>query len=209
MGRMLHNLSTVNSLTDGVFLSSIATALREIPQTGAAVDSDDGQRKAAVLIPLLCDGGCWHLLFIRRTELVQDHKGQVSFPGGAFEPDDASLEATAARETWEEVGIPPQEINLLGKMPVFSSISKYAITPVVGQIPWPYPLKLQPADVSRAFTIPIEWLANPANWSERPYLRPNGRQENVIFFNQYDGELLWGITARITLDFLQRVSLFF
>ena len=114
---------------------------------------------------------------------------------------------TALRETWEEVGIPSQEINLLGKLPVFSSVSRFAITPVVGQIPWPYPLKLEPAEVSRAFTIPIEWLANSANWSEKPYTRPNGRQEKVIFFNPYDGELLWGITARITLDFLNLLHL--
>ena len=61
-------------------------------QTPAATLSS-GLRKAAVLLPLLCDGDQWHLLFIRRTELVQDHKGQVSFPGGAFEPEDADLEA--------------------------------------------------------------------------------------------------------------------
>ncbi len=160
-----------------------------------------------MLIPLLCEGERWHLLFIRRTETVQDHKGQVSFPGGAYEAEDASMEATALRETWEEVGIPPAEINLLGTMPVFSTISSFAITPVVGQIPWPYPLKLEPAEVSRVFTIPIEWLADPVHWSEKPYVRPNGRQEKVIFFELYDGELLWGITARITLDFLKLLDL--
>jgi 8-oxo-dGTP pyrophosphatase MutT (NUDIX family) len=160
-----------------------------------------------VLIPLLCDGDQWHLLFIRRTETVQHHKGQVSFPGGAYELEDASLQATALRETWEEVGIPPAEINVLGQMPVFGTISSYAITPVVGQIPWPYPLKPEPAEVSRVFTIPIEWLADPAHWSEKPYVRPNGQQEQVLFFDHYDGELLWGITARITLDFLKLVNL--
>lgn len=188
-------------------MSSIASTLRDCPQAENSRDSLNGLRKAAVLLPMLCDGNQWHLLFIRRTELVQDHKGQVSFPGGAFEPEDVDLEATALRETWEEVGIPSQEINLLGKLPVFSSVSGFAITPVVGQIPWPYPLKLEPAEVSRAFTIPIEWLANSANWSEKPYPRLNGRQEKVIFFNFYDGELLWGITARITLDFLKILHL--
>jgi len=198
----------LNPLTESnPFLGSIASALKEIPQAGENPVSLSGFRKAAVLIPLLYDGDRWHLLFIRRTELVQDHKGQVSFPGGAFEPDDPNLEATAVRETWEEVGIPPHEINLLGKMPAFSSVSGFAITPVVGQIPWPYSLKLETAEVSRAFTIPIEWLANPANWSEKPYTRSSGRQEKVIFFNLYDGELLWGITARITLDFLKLLNL--
>ena len=191
----------------GLSLNSIASSLQGMPQIDGSSDLLVGLRKAAVLIPLMCDAGHWHLLFIRRTELVQDHKGQVSFPGGAYEPEDANMEATALRETWEEVGIPPQTITLLGKMPVFSSVSGFAITPVVGQIPWPYPLKLEPAEVNRAFTIPIEWLANPANWSEKPYVRSNGRQEKVIFFDHYDGELLWGITARITLDFLKLLNL--
>ncbi len=188
-------------------MSSIASTLRASSQAENSRASLSGLRKAAVLLPLLCDGDHWHLLFIRRTELVQDHKGQVSFPGGAFEPEDVDLEATALRETWEEVGIPSQEINLLGKLSVFSSVSGFAITPVVGRIPWPFPLKLEPTEVSRAFTIPIEWLAHSANWSEKPYTRLNGRQEKVIFFNHYDGELLWGITARITLDFLELLHL--
>jgi 8-oxo-dGTP pyrophosphatase MutT (NUDIX family) len=200
-------MTTVCSRPAGLSLSSIASTLRDCPQAENNRDFLSGLRKAAVLLPLLCDGDQWHLLFIRRTELVQDHKGQVSFPGGAFEPEDADLEDTALRETWEEVGIPSQEINLLGKLPVFSSVSGFAITPVVGQIPWSYPLKLEPEEVSRAFTIPIEWLANSANWSEKPYTRLNRRQEKVIFFNPYDGELLWGITARITLDFLKLLRL--
>ncbi len=200
-------MSIACSRPAGLSLSSIASSLRDVPQADNGRELLNGLRKAAVLLPLLCDGDQWHLLFIRRTELVQDHKGQVSFPGGAFEPEDADLEATALRETWEEVGIPSQAVTLLGKLPVFPSVSRFAITPVVGQIPWPYPLKLEPAEVSRAFTIPIEWLANPANWSEKPYLRSNGRQDKVIFFNPYDGELLWGITARITLDFLRLLPL--
>jgi 8-oxo-dGTP pyrophosphatase MutT (NUDIX family) len=188
-------------------LSAIASTLKEIPHVDDNPDAISGLRKAAVLIPLLCDGDRWRLLFIRRTETVQDHKGQVSFPGGAYETTDANMEATALRETWEEVGIPPAEINLLGKLPVFNTISSFSITPVVGQIPWPCALKLEPAEVSRVFTIPIEWLADPAHWSEKPYVRPNGREEKVIFFDHYDGELLWGITARITLDFLKLLNL--
>ncbi len=191
----------------GFSLSAIESTLQATAQVDDHLTPINGLRKAAVLIPLLCVDDRWHLLFIRRTETVQDHKGQVSFPGGAYEPEDANLAATALRETWEEVGIPPAEINLLGKLPVFTTISSFAITPVVGQIPWPYPLKLEPAEVSRVFTIPVEWLADPAHWSEKPYVRPNGRQEKVIFFDLYDGELLWGITAHITLDFLKLLNL--
>jgi 8-oxo-dGTP pyrophosphatase MutT (NUDIX family) len=191
----------------GLSLSAVTSTLRDMPRVEENLALISGLRKAAVLIPLLCDGDHWQLLFIRRTETVQDHKGQVSFPGGAYEPEDTDMQATALRETSEEVGIPPSEINLLGTMPVFNTISSFAITPVVGQIPWPYPLTPQPAEVSRVFTIPVEWLADPAHWSEKPYVRPNGREEKVIFFEKYDGELLWGITARITLDFLKLLNL--
>jgi 8-oxo-dGTP pyrophosphatase MutT (NUDIX family) len=191
----------------GLSLSAVTSTLRDMPRVEENLALISGLRKAAVLIPLLCDGDHWQLLFIRRTETVQDHKGQVSVPGGAYEPEDTDMQATALRETSEEVGIPPSEINLLGTMPVFNTISSFAITPVVGQIPWPYPLTPQPAEVSRVFTIPVEWLADPLHWSEKPYVRPNGREEKVIFFEKYDGELLWGITARITLDFLKLLNL--
>ncbi len=185
----------------------IANRLNAIQPAPSAVQSANRLRQAAVLIPILCEGEQWRLLFIRRTDQVQDHKGQVSFPGGAFEPVDTGLEATALRETDEEIGISPQDIQVLGRMPVFATVSGYAVTPVVGQIPWPIPLKLAPAEVSRVFTIPVEWLANQANWSERPYTRSNGRTEKVIFYEHFDGELLWGITAKITIDFLELMGL--
>ena len=85
----------------------------------------------------------------------------------------------------------------------FHTVSGYSIVPVVGVVPWPYQLRLSSEEVSRAFTIPLSWLAVPAHHSEKPYTRPDGRVENVIFFEPFDGDLLWGITARITLNFLQ------
>jgi 8-oxo-dGTP pyrophosphatase MutT (NUDIX family) len=164
-------------------------------------------RRAAVLVPLVCEGGALHLLFTRRTDLVHDHKGQVAFPGGSVEPQDASLEDTALRETFEEIGIPPSEIRVLGKLPLFPTITGFIISPVVGMVPWPYDLRLSPEEVSRVFTIPLAWLADPANRVEKPMTLPDGRNERVVFFNNFDGENLWGATARITLNFLRTLEL--
>ena len=180
----------------------IQQRLRDTPMRGPTAPLDVF-RRAAVLIPLLCEKGELSLLFIRRTETVQDHKGQVSFPGGAVEPEDRDIINTALRETWEEVGISPEEIKILGCMREYHTISRFSIVPVVGVVPWPYQLNLSKEEVSRAFTIPLSWLAVSSHHSEKPYSRPDGRVENVIFFEPFDGDLLWGITARITLNFLQ------
>ena len=93
---------------------------------------DEHRTKAAVLIPLFLRNKSWNVIFTRRSQTVQDHKGQVSFPGGAFEWLDKDLEATALRETEEEIGISPEQIKILGRMNPFPSISNYLITPVVG-----------------------------------------------------------------------------
>lgn len=163
----------------------------------------EGFRPAAVLVPLICGSGDWEILFTRRTDTVQSHKGQVSFPGGAADPIDRSPEETALREAREEVGLDPAYVRVLGRMPHFTTISSYLITPVLARIPWPYPFTLSAEEVLRVFTIPLSWLAAPAHWSERPYRRSNGMEENVIFYQPYDGEILWGISARITLDLLE------
>lgn len=166
-------------------------------------------RQAAVLIPLLQENdGRYHLLFTRRTETVQDHKGQVSFPGGAVEPQDASIEAAAVRETQEEVGVLPDDIHILASMPPFyTERSNFHITPVVARLNWPVDLSLETAEVSRAFTIPLDWLADPANYAVRT-LEIGGRLfDGVIYYQHFDGELLWGITAHLTIEFLKAIGL--
>jgi 8-oxo-dGTP pyrophosphatase MutT (NUDIX family) len=160
-------------------------------------------RPAAVLIPLLRQTDGWHLLFIRRSEVVQDaHSGQVAFPGGRVEKSE-TLEEAALREAYEEVSIYPNDVNVLGKLTPLRTITNYIITPVVGIIPWPYAVQPEPKEVSRIFTIPLYWLANPKNHTERFWKRaPLLNRVKVIYFNPYDGETLWGASARITVNFL-------
>jgi 8-oxo-dGTP pyrophosphatase MutT (NUDIX family) len=163
-------------------------------------DTKPGFKKAAVLIPFLQDGGNWYILFIRRTKKQEDiHSGQVAFPGGSWEPSDRDAVQAAYREAHEEIGIPPDQIMYLGQLRELITVTKFLITPVVAKIPWPYPLVPQPNELSRIFTIPFEWICDPSNRSVRFREHPETRDKYpVIYFKPFDGEILWGASARIT-----------
>lgn len=165
-------------------------------------------KPAAVLVPLLRKDNAWHILYIRRTTSRHDrHSGQVAFPGGRRDPDDESFIAAALRETHEEVGIRPQHIQLLGSLNSYHTISNFRVIPIVGHIPWPYSLTLSEREVARAFTIPLTWLMNEQNYALR-HSDPQGnkRPHGAVYYEHYDGELLWGATARMTLSFIQALD---
>jgi 8-oxo-dGTP pyrophosphatase MutT (NUDIX family) len=154
---------------------------------------------AAVLIPLVFIKNVWHLVLTRRTDLVEHHKGQVSFPGGGCELGEASPEMTALREAREEIGLNPEDVRLLGRMNDFVTITRYRVAPVVGVVPWPYPFRLEPMEVERIFMIPLPWLVDRSNWEEmRRKVEGLPHPIPVIRYHPYDGEVLWGISARIT-----------
>ena len=165
---------------------------------------NDPVKHAAVLIPLLRKNNSWHILLIRRTEMQNDiHSGQVAFPGGKCDPGDSSAEAAALRETHEELGISPTDVKIIGRLNDFLTISNYQVTPVVGIIPWPYSLQPSPDEVSRVFTVPLTWLSNPENMVISDREIPEFGKASVIYFKEYDNEILWGVSAKITLEFLK------
>lgn len=162
---------------------------------------------AAVLVPLLRDSGEWHALFTRRNSALPEHSGQVAFPGGRADPQDASAEFTALREAFEEIGLKPQHVRLLGRLQAYRTITNYLVTPIVGTLPWPYPLRPATAEVSRVFTIPLAWLADDRNYEERRRELPAPfGSAGVIYFQPYDDEVLWGASARIVLDLLKALK---
>ncbi len=165
-------------------------------------------RPAAVLIPFLNKADGWHLLFTRRNAALQEHSGQVAFPGGRMDPLDETPYDTALREAQEEVGLAPKDVQLLGRMPDYLTITNYLVTPVVGLMPWPYPLRASAHEVSHIFTIPVKWLVEPQHHEVRERKIP-GRDKaiEVIFFQPYEGEILWGASARFTLDLLHTLRL--
>ena len=159
---------------------------------------------AAVLVPLVWHDEEWHLLFTRRTDRVESHKGQVSFPGGACDDGETTPEQTALREAAEEIGIQPVDIKVLGRLANLITISYFRVTPVVGVVRWPTVFRVGEHEVARVFTIPLAWLANESN---RWQFEIPGRNRSVIAYHPYDGELLWGATARMTVDFLNVLGL--
>lgn len=159
---------------------------------------------AAVLLPLFRAQEGWRLLFIRRAENAADrHGGQVAFPGGRVESGDRDPEAAALREAHEEIGLEPDQVRILGSLATYRTVSNFLVTPVVGLIPWPVPLRPDNTEVSRVFSIPLAWLWKRQNHRiSMRSLEPEGPAFPVIYFQPYDGELLWGVSARITLGLL-------
>lgn len=159
-------------------------------------------KKAAVLVPFVMINQEWHLLFIQRAVHEKDrHSGQVAFAGGKHEEHDADLHITALREAHEEIGVNPEDVTIIGELNHHYSISDFQITPVVASIPWPYELTLQSSEVAAAFTMPLAWLANPENYviKQREF---DGKNHPVIYFKEYNGFLLWGATARMTVSLI-------
>ena len=158
---------------------------------------------AAVLVPLVWENDEWHLLYTRRTDTVESHKGQVSFPGGACDEGETTPEQTALREADEEIGLNPKDVTVLGRLSDMITVSYFQVTPVVGVVKWPTVFQVGEAEVARVFTIPLGWLANPSN---RWQFERSGTRRGLIAYHPYDGELLWGATARMTVDFLNTLG---
>ncbi|MEE8365655.1 MAG: CoA pyrophosphatase [Gammaproteobacteria bacterium] len=165
-------------------------------------------REAAVLIPFLRIDDAWHLLYIRRAYFEGDqHSGQVAFAGGKRDANDASLEMTALREAEEEIGLVPDDVTLLGRLNHHHTISEFQVTPFVGITPWPYALILDEVEVARAFTMPLSWLADESNYRTKNRHHPDSKRPwPIIYYDHYDGELLWGATARMTLSMIEVLS---
>lgn len=196
------------TLTEDYISHRLQDALKDDPSSDgfSEIDLNEETRLkcAAVLIPLVWHDNEWHLLFTRRTDTVESHKGQVSFPGGACDEGETTPEQTALREADEEIGIHPSEVKVLGRLSNLITITYFRVTPVVGVVRWPAVFRVGAHEVARIFTIPVVWLANPSNcWQfEIP-----GTRRSLIAYHPYDGELLWGATARMTVDFLNVLGL--
>jgi 8-oxo-dGTP pyrophosphatase MutT (NUDIX family) len=163
------------------------------------LDENTHLKCAAVLVPLVWQDDEWHLLYTRRTDTIASHKGQVSFPGGGCDEGETTPEQTALREANEEIGLEPNEITVLGRLSDMITVSYFQVTPVVGVVKWPTVFRVGEAEVARVFTIPLGWLANSSN---RWQFERSDSKRGLIAYHPYDGELLWGATARMTVDFL-------
>ena len=165
-------------------------------------------RPAAVLVPLYYYQDEWHLLFTRRTDHLEEHKGQVAFPGGKMDKADASPEAAALREAEEEIGLRREHVRTLGQLDELLTVTQWRITPVVGVFSYPYEFKINYEECAAVFGVPLRWLRDPAHLEIRQRQPPVavGRPVEVYYYREYEGHVIWGATARMVQMLLNLIS---
>lgn len=167
---------------------------------------EDHLRPAAILVPLFLDQGTWKLLYIRRSNIGEFHRGEVAFPGGGKETIDQNMADTALRETREELGILPENIRILGEMEPIGTVSRYFVTPIVAFLTLPMNIEPDPIEVDRVFSIPLDWLMDNSNWQLTTFEVTGRGKVSTIVYNTFDNEKLWGFTARVTLNLIDIIK---
>ncbi len=159
---------------------------------------DASRMPSAVLVPLYHKNGEHYILLTQRTEEVKDHKGQISFPGGAYEERDGTLLNTCLRECAEEIGLAPEAIELLGELDDICTVtSGYIISPFVASIPWPYPFRLDPVETKEIIEVPLSALR------DKDYIRQETINGRTATSYHYQGRIVFGATATILRQFLE------
>jgi 8-oxo-dGTP pyrophosphatase MutT (NUDIX family) len=158
----------------------------------------EAPRRAAVLVPLFVREGRLWVVLTRRTDTVEHHRGQISFPGGGEEPGDESLLETALRETDEEIGVAPSDVRYLGELSPIVTVTDFYVEPFVGAIPQPYAYRPEEAEIAEVIEVPIAALLDPAVLERRMF---PGRPDPVLFYHHGRHEI-WGATARILKELL-------
>jgi 8-oxo-dGTP pyrophosphatase MutT (NUDIX family) len=165
--------------------------------------ADVPYKKAAVAIPVFFKDGAAHMLFTKRTDTVEHHKGQISFPGGMHDCGDDDLEQTALRETWEEMGIKPDDLSVLGRTDNFLTNTNFMVTPFVTSFPYPYDYKINPDEIVSILEVPVQHLLNDKIFKIKKWER-DGYLWDVHFYD-YFGENIWGVTGFLLSNFLSIV----
>ncbi len=172
-----------------------------------------GATNASVLIPIMLRGPRQDrptVLLTHRTARMSTHSGQIAFPGGKADPEDADASGTALREAHEEVGLAPEYVQVLGQLPIYITGSSFVITPVVALVRPGFTLAINPIEVADVFEVPLEFLMNPSNhrrhevpwqdttrqWYSMPYRDPESGKEHFI----------WGATAGMLRNFYRFLS---
>ena len=163
----------------------------------------DGLRDAAVLVPVVDHGPEATVLLTQRNANLRSHSGQVAFPGGRIDAGDASAGAAALRETMEEIGLPGERVEVIGRLPDYVTGSGYRIAPVLSVVKPGFHLHLNPAEVDAAFEVPLSFLMDPANHHRQSRTLNEVRR---YFYEMPFGErYIWGVTAGIIRTLYERL----
>jgi len=167
--------------------------------------SADGMITAAVLVPLFRKDGTSHVLLTKRSEFVEHHKGEISFPGGKVDPSDANMLACALRETAEEIGVDPQHVKILGELDDFYTVATgFLVIPFVGLIPYPYEFKPSAREISDLLEVPLGVFFDLTRRSEETWMINDQSVEVISYL--WRGHNIWGATARILKHFTELID---
>ena len=191
-------------------VAALRERLRRPRPAFSVYGDDDVERQvwattpASVLVPIVTHAGGLTVLFTQRTAQLRAHSGQVSFPGGRAEPDDASPEFTALRETQEEIGLAPGRVEVIARMPEYLTRTGYRVTPVVGLVAPPLELVPDSREVAEAFEVPLAFLLDPAN-HQRETRELAGKQVG-FWVMQYGERRIWGATAGMLMNLYRMLA---
>jgi len=160
-------------------------------------------RPAAVLVPFVPRDGRLSVLFTRRNPNLRNHAGQVSFPGGGIDAGDLDAVAAALRETREETGIDEAQVDPFGYLDCLDTVSGYCVTPVTGFVRNDYAVRLHEDEVDEVFEVPFEYILEPSTL-RRELIHWGGRDREIFTFD-WDGRRIWGVTAAILKNLLDRM----
>ena len=166
--------------------------------------NQEDKGRAAVLMPIFQEASSCFFLLTLRTDKVETHKNQISFPGGVQASEDRDLTHTALRETWEEIGLVPGKVSILGEFDEYYSVTGLIVTPFVGWIAPPQDLTPNPDEVEEVLRVP--WNIFRDNRLLRVEMKKRFEQEKKIYFYQFEKKEVWGLTAQIIRDFLKLVE---
>ncbi|CAN0619209.1 peroxisomal coenzyme A diphosphatase NUDT7 [Burkholderia multivorans] len=170
----------------------------EEPSEARLVEGVD-PRRAAVLVPLVAREAGLTVLLTQRADHLNDHAGQISFPGGRREPFDRDATATALREAKEEIGLAGERVEVLGALPDYLTGTGFCVTPVVGLVHPPFTMQADTLEVAEIFEVPLAFLMNPANHQVRVF-RWEGGERRFFAMPYLNGDVgahyfIWGATA--------------
>jgi len=161
----------------------------------------DTYTQASVLLPLFIKDGHYWLLLMKRANTVEHHKSEVSFPGGVVDEKDDNLESTAKRETFEEIGVRDEDIEILGQLDDMTTItSRFIVHPFVGIVPFPYEFNLNRSEVDHLIEVPLQFFLDPSQPQTFSMHYKGDTFETPAFI--YEGIVIWGATERILENFI-------
>lgn len=157
--------------------------------------ADRRLRPAGVLVPILVRNGIARVILTKRSSALKHHPGQISFPGGKQDEGDEDLIATALREAGEEIGLAPDNVEIIGQLPAHETVTGFLMTPVIARIKAPFPPRAEPGEVDEIFDVPLAHVLNPARFSiQSRRWRGSRRHYYTVPWGPY---YIWGATARI------------